>query len=185
MANDPVNPNNEPNNTPDVASLEAKIKELEKDNAALRKTNTEASADASRHKHEKEELKKQLDARMTEEEKAKAAQAEAEAALHQRIAELEAKERTATLVSIGFETDTAEEFATAFKDNNFDGLVEGIRKFIDTHDKGIKDSNIQNNPTIKSNGNTGKAMTREEILAVRDPIERQKLIGENLELFTE
>lgn len=186
MANEPNPNNNEPNaNTPDVASLEARIKELEKDNAALRKTNTEASADASRHKHEKEELKKQLEAKMTEEEKAKATQAEAEAALQRRIAELEAKERTATLVSIGFEADAAEEFAKAFTENNFDGLVEGIRKFIDTHDKALKDSNIQNNPTIKSNGNTGKTMTKDEIMAVRDPVERQRLIGENLELFTE
>ena len=184
MANEPNPNNNDTNYTPDIASLEARIKELEKDNAALRKTNTEASADASKHKHEKEELKRQLEAKMTEEEKAKASQAEAEAALHQRIAELEAKERTATLASIGFEADAAEEFANAFKENNFDGLVEGIRKFIDTHDKALKDSNIQNNPTINSNGNTGKTMTREEILAVKDPVERQRLIGENLELFT-
>lgn len=184
MANEP-NPNgNEPNNTPDTAALEAKIKELESENGKLRKSVTEASADASKHKHEKEELKKQLDARMTEDEKAKAAQADATAAMQQRIVELEAKERTATLASIGFDAETADTFAKAFSENNFDGLVEGIRKFIDAHDKALKDQNIQNNPTIKSNGNSTVAKTRDEILAIKDPTERQQAIADNIELFT-
>ena len=185
MANEPNPNNNEPNTTPDTASLEAKIKELEAENGKLRKANTEASADASKWKKSYLETDEKLKAKMTEEEKAKATQAEAEAALHQRIVELEAKERTATLSSIGFDADTANEFVKAFNDGNFDGLAEGIRKFIELHDKELKDSKIQNNPTIKSNGNTGKTMTKDEIMAVKDPIERHRLMAENIDLFTE
>ena len=64
MANEPNPNNNEPNSTPDTASLEEKIKALESENSKLRKSVTEASADASKHKHEKEELRKQLEARI-------------------------------------------------------------------------------------------------------------------------
>ena len=184
MANEPNPNNNDTNNTPDTAALEAKIKELESENGKLRKSVNEASADASKHKHDKEELRKQLEARMSEDEKAKASQAEAQAAMQQRIDELEAKERTATLMSIGFDNETAEAFAEAFKNGNFDGLAEGIRKFIDAHDKALNDSQIQNNPTISSNGKSSVTKTREEILAIRDPSERQQAIAENIELFT-
>ena len=184
MANEPNPNNNDTNNTPDTASLEARVKALEEENGKLRKANTEASADASKHKHEKEELRKQLEARMTEDEKAKASQAEAQAAMQQRIDELETKERTATLVSMGFDNETAEAFANAFKENNFDGLAEGIRKFIDLHDKALNDSQIRNNPTISSNGKTSVTMTRDEILAIKDPVVRQQKIAENIELFT-
>lgn len=177
VGNENVENNDQTKETVDTATLEARIKALESENGKLRKANTEASADASK-------WKKQYQDTLSEADRAKAEKADAEAAMQQRIDQLEAKERTATLASIGFEADAAEEFANAFKENNFDGLVEGIRKFIDTHDKALKDSNIQNNPTINSNGNTGKTMTREEILAVKDPVERQRLIGENLELFT-
>ena len=121
---------------------------------------------------------------MTEDEKAKASQAEAQAAMQQRIDELETKERTATLVSMGFDNETAEAFVNAFKENNFDGLAEGIRKFIDLHDKALNDSQIRNNPTINSNGKTTVTKTREEILAIKDPVVRQQAIAENIELFT-
>jgi len=184
MANEPNPNNNETNNTPDTAALEARIKELENENGKLRKTNTEASADASKWKKQFLETDEKLKAKMSDEEKAKVSQAEAQAAMQQRIDELEAKERTATLVSIGFDNETAEAFANAFKESNFDGLAEGIRKFIDLHDKALNDSQMQNNPTINSNGKTTVTMTRDEILAIKDPVLRQQKMAENIELFT-
>lgn len=185
---DPVNPNNNPNPTDpvdvnktdppvDTAALEARIKALESENGKLRKANTEASADASK-------WKKQYQDTLSEADKAKAEQEEAAAAMQEKLERLETNERTAILKSIGFDDEISEAFVTAFKESNFEGLAEGIRKFIDIHDKDLKSNMIQNNPTIDSNGTTPKLKTKDEIMAIRDPVARQQAIAENIELFT-
>lgn len=183
---DPVNPNPNPNPTDpvdvktdpvDTAALEARIKALESENGKLRKANSEASADASR-------WKKQYQDTLSEADRVKAEKEEAEAAMHEKLDRLETNERTAILTSIGFDNETSAAVITAFKECNFEGLVDGIRKFIDTHDKALKENMIQNNPTIDSKGTAPKPKTREEIMAIRDPVVRQQAIAENLELFT-
>lgn len=184
---DPVNPNasqngNEPvidqkTESVDTAALEARIKALESENGKLRKANTEASADASK-------WKKQYQDTLSEADKAKAEQEEAAAAMQEKLDRLETNERTAILKSIGFNDETSEAIITAFKESDFEGLAEGIRKFIDIHDKDLKSNMIQNNPTIDSNGATPKLKTREEITAIKDPVARQRAIAENIELFT-
>ena len=181
---DPVNPTTNPNqNDPvktdpvDVSALEAEIKALKSDNEKLRKANTEASADASK-------WKKQFQDTLSEADRVKAEQEEAAAAMQKEIARLQTNERTAILSSVGFDADVSEAVITAFNDGNFEGLVDGIRKFIDSHDKTLKESMIQNNPTIESTGKSGKTMTKAEIMAIRDPVVRQQKIAENVELFT-
>lgn len=173
MANEPVNTNNEPNqNEPktdpvDTKALEAKIKELESANEKLRQANTNASAEASKYKKAMQEKDDALKARMTEEEKAKAESDAANAAMQQELENLR-KERniakyTGALVAsdIGMDAETAKEVAEALNAGETDKVFDGIRKFIITHDKALREDALRGNKTLPG-GNSTKVITHEE-----------------------
>lgn len=169
MANEPMDTNKtggEPETKPSV-DWEARAKELEADNAKLRKSVNEASADASKHKHEKEELQKQLKERMTEEEKAKAEEAERNAARDKELDELRTAmnvaKYSATLMAndIGMDTDTAKAVAEALNAGETDKVLDGIRRFVVAHDKALREDSLKNNPTLPG-GASEKVITKED-----------------------
>ena len=82
-----------PESTTDTASLEARIKQLESDNAKLRQANTNASADASK-------WKKQYQDKLSDEEKAKAERDEQDAALRTELETLRKEKNIASYKSI-------------------------------------------------------------------------------------
>ena len=168
MANEPVDTNktgNEPAANP--IDWEAKAKALESENNQLRKSVTEASADASKHKHNAEELQKQLNERMTEEERAKAEEAERNAARDKELEELRTAmnvaKYSASLMAndIGMDTETAKAVAEALNAGETDKVLDGIRKFIVTHDKALREDSLKNNPTLPG-GASEKVITKED-----------------------
>ncbi len=168
MANEPVDTNkagNEP--ATNQIDWEAKAKALEAENGKLRKSVTEASADASKHKHNAEELQKQLNERMTEEERAKAEEAERNAARDKELEELRTAmnvaKYSASLMAndIGMDTETAKAVAEALNAGETDKVLDGIRKFIVTHDKALREDSLKNNPTLPG-GASEKVITKED-----------------------
>ena len=168
MANEPVD-TNKTGNEPDTNQIdwEARAKALEAENGKLRKSVTEASADASKHKHNAEELQKQLNERMTEEERAKAEEAERNAARDKELEELRTAmnvaKYSASLMAndIGMDTETAKAVAEALNAGETDKVLDGIRKFIVTHDKALREDSLKNNPTLPG-GASEKVITKED-----------------------
>lgn len=168
MANEPVD-TNKAGNEPDTNQIdwEARAKALESENNKLRKSVTEASADASKHKHNAEELQKQLNERMTEEERAKAEEAERNAARDKELEELRTAmnvaKYSASLMAndIGMDTETAKAVAEALNAGETDKVLDGIRKFIVTHDKALREDSLKNNPTLPG-GASEKVITKED-----------------------
>ena len=149
----------------DSKSLEARIKELETENGKLRQANTNASADASKHKKAAEEWKEKYQAKLSDEDKAKEQQDEATAAMQKELEDLRNERNIANhksqFVSIGFEENLAEESAKALNEGNIAKVFDGIRKFVESHDKAMAEKAMLNNPTLPG-GNSTKTVTREE-----------------------
>ena len=172
MANEPVD-TNKTGNEPDTNQIdwEARAKALESENNKLRKSVTEASADASKHKHNAEELQKQLNERMTEEERAKAEEAERNAARDKELEELRTAmnvaKYSASLMAndIGMDTETAKAVAEALNAGETDKVLDGIRKFIVTHDKSLRESALKNNPVLQG-GAIDKTVSKAEFKAM-------------------
>ena len=145
---------------PDTKSLEARIKALEAENGKLRQANTNASADAS-------EWKKKYQAKLSEEDKAKELQDEQTAAMQKELEDLRNERNiakyTGTLVAndIGMDAETAKAVAEALNAGETDKVFDGIRKFIISHDKSLRENALRNNPTLQGGAST-KTISVEE-----------------------
>ena len=145
---------------PDTKSLEARIKALEAENGKLRQANTNASADAS-------EWKKKYQAKLSEEDKAKELQDEQTAAMQKELEDLRNERNiakyTGTLVAndIGMDAETAKAVAEALNAGETDKVFDGIRKFIMSHDKSLRENALRNNPTLQGGAST-KTISVEE-----------------------
>ena len=152
----------------DSKSLEARIKELETENGKLRQANTNASADASKHKKAAEEWKEKYQAKLSDEDKAKEQQDEATAAMQKELEELRNERNiakyTGALVAqdIGMDSETAKSVAEALNAGEIDKVFDGIRKFITTHDKALRENSLRNNQTLIGGNSTDKPVTKEE-----------------------
>ena len=155
---------NSANDTVDLKELQSKIKALETENGKLRQANTNASADAS-------EWKKKYQSKLSEEEQAKEERDSATAAMQKELEDLR-KERniaqfTSTLVAndIGMDAETAKSVAEALNAGETDKVFDGIRQFIKTHDKALRESALKNNQTLPG-GYSDKVITKEEFRAM-------------------
>lgn len=170
-----------------TAELEKRNKQLEAEIAKLKQSVTNASADASKWKKEAQAKNDELQSRMTEEEKAKAQQEAAYAAMQEKLTALEAERNVANFkaqfVSMGFEGDLAQETAEALNTGETAKLFDGIRRFIESHDKALKAQSLMNNPTIQG-GVAKKTMSREEFDKM-GYTERVKLYNDDPELYRE
>ena len=166
--------------TPDMADLEARIKQLEAENGKLRQANTNASADASK-------WKKQYQEKLSEEDRKKEQQEEQEAALRQELEILKAERNVANhksqLLSIGFDDELAQSVAVSINSGDQEGLFDGLRKFIVAHDKQLKENAFRTNQTLQA-GNVQKAVTKEQFDKMNYK-ERLSVYNEHPDLYKE
>lgn len=148
----------------DTSSLEAKIKALESERDKLKQSVTNASADAS-------EWKKKYQAKLSDEEKANEERDSATAAMQKELESLRAERDianytgTLTAPEIGMDATTAKDVASAMQEGNMSKVIDGIRKFIASHDKAMAEKAMLNNPTLPG-GNSTKTVTKEEFDAM-------------------
>lgn len=151
--------------TVDLKELQARIKSLESENGKLKQSVTNASADASK-------WKKQYQDRLSDEERTKQQQDEANAALQKKVAELEAErniaQMTGALVAndIGMDAETAKVVAEAMNAGDTAKVMDGIRQFVKTHDKALREDALKNNQTLPGGASTEKPVTREQFDAM-------------------
>lgn len=165
MANELENPNENGTETKteqktDTASLEARIKALESERDKLKQSVTNASADAS-------EWKKKYQGKLSEEDKAREEQEAATAAMQKELESLRAERDIAnytgnlTAPDIGMDAETAKTIASAMHEGNPSAVIDGIRKFIASHDKAMAEKAMLNNPTLPG-GSATKTVTKEQ-----------------------
>ncbi len=149
-----------PDDTANVAALQARIKALESEKEKLKQSVTNASADASK-------WKKQYQEKLSAEEQAQVKQDEANAALQKELEDLR-KERNIAKISgalvasdIGMDAETAGKVAEAMNAGENDKVLDGIRQFIVAHDKALREASLKNNPTLPG-GSSDKVITREQ-----------------------
>ena len=155
---------NSEQDTVDLKELQKQIKSLEAERDKLKQSVTSASADASK-------WKKQFQDKLSAEEKAKQEQDEATAAMQKELETLR-NERNIAKISgalvandIGMDAEIANAVAAAMNAGETDKVLDGIRQFVITHDKALKESAIRNNPTLPC-GKTNVTVTKEQFDAM-------------------
>ena len=173
---------NEPK-TDESADMAKRIKQLEAENAKLKLSVTNASADASK-------WKKEYQAKLTDEEKAKADQEAVTAAMQQELEMLRTRtnvaDHKAQFISIGFDSELAQETAESFKNVKAEDLTvlfESLRKFITAHDKELAAKSLLANPVL-SGGAAQKKISREEFDKM-GYTERVELFNKDPDLYRE
>lgn len=131
-------------------------------------------------------LKKDNLAKLTEDERAKQERDEELQKLRDRNAELERMNTIAKYkaqyLAMGYDDALASETAQAWADGNAEKVIANTAAHIAAHDKQVKAGmlgEMQKPPA----GSGTKTLTREEIMAVKDTAERQRLIAANPNLF--
>lgn len=155
--------------------------EFEDNSETIQKLKDSVSAANS----EAADWKKKHNARLSAEEKAKAERDEELEMLRAERDELKKSKAisdyTAKLAEIGYEPTLAESMAQALADGDVAKVMDNLtadRKSFKSH---VEAELIGRTP--KPQTSNGVATTKEEILKIKDPAERQQKIAENIELF--
>ena len=131
-------------------------------------------------------LKKDNLAKLTEDERAKQERDEEMQRLRDRNAELErinniAKYK-AEYLRMGYDDALASDTAQAWADGNSEKVIANHAAFIAARDKQVKAGLLGSMPLPPAGSGT-KTVTRDEIRAIKDTAERQRMIMEHPELF--
>lgn len=174
--------------TNETAVNESSNEEME----ALKEELAKAQAETARFKasvdklaKEAAEKKREERAKMTEDEKRKAEQEEEYARLKEK-AEQDAKELNhlkAVTAYKGVEEDVVEKLIDAINDRDHNAIASTIDKIVE---KAIKEKEAEwkkSRPAAIMGDGSFPTMTKEEIMAIKDPTERQRKIAENINLF--
>lgn len=181
--------NVENNPESDLKNLEERIRQLESENGKLRQANTNASAEAAKFKRELGEAKEQLNAKLSDEEKAKQLQEETAQKMQEELETLRRERNVANYTGllmaqdIGMDTETAKAVAEALNAGQTDKVFDGIRKFVVSHDKQLRENAFRQNPTLPG-GNSGKAVTKEQFEKM-GYTERLRVYNEYPDLYKE
>lgn len=92
-------------------------------------------------------------------------------------------ENKARFLSLGYDDATAAKAAQALVDGDFDGLFETQKKHMDSLEKRVRAQVLQGTP--RPEGGSGRGMSADEILNIKDSAERQAAIAQNIDLFGE
>lgn len=152
-----------------------------------------ARAEAERFKKSVDKLtkeaadkKREERAKMSEDEKRKADQEEEFNRLREQ-AEADARELNhlkAVTAYKGIEEETVEKLIDAISDKDHSAISAIIDKVVE---KAVKDKEAEwkkSRPAAHIGDGSFPSMTKAEIMAITDPVERQKKIAENINLFT-
>lgn len=129
--------------------------------------------------------KKKHNALLSADEKAKADRDEELTALREEVEALRKKEAVSKYVAkyseIGYDAKLAESTAQALADGDFDTVIANQEAYKKSLQSKIAAELMSGTPHPQTG--TGVKMTKEEIMKIKDPVERQSKIAENIELF--
>lgn len=167
----------ETNPTPEV-DYKAKFEQMQSDYEALKRNFDKTSSEVAEYKRKEK-------ARMTDDEKKNAELAEREE--HYKAIEKENAlyKYKASLSSQIRDEKVLDEVAKLYANGDITGAIakqnEYFAKFQGELEKSIKADLLKQNP--QATPQTSVKMTKEQIMAIQDPAERQAMIAQNIELF--
>lgn len=167
----------ETNPTPEV-DYKAKFEQMQSDYEALKRNFDKTSSEVAEYKRKEK-------ARMTDDEKKNAELAEREE--HYKAIEKENAlyKYKASLSSQIRDEKVLTEIAKLYADGNISEAIakqnEYYAKFQGELEKSIKADLLKQNP--QATPQTSVKMTKEQIMAIQDPAQRQAMIAQNIELF--
>lgn len=163
---------------PTTVSAEDQLQQLMVENAKLKRAMDKASSEAA-------DYKKKYNATLSEQERASQEKAEAEARRDERLAELERENSihkfTESYLDLGYDKESAIAAATAQVDNDVETLFKLQKKILDEKLLAKEQELIKDMPRAKTG--VYASMTKDQIMAIKDGVERRKAIAENRELF--
>lgn len=147
--------------------------------ARLKAANTKASKDAA-------EWKRKHNALLDDDEKKQQEAAEKQKQMEEELETLrrEKKESVykAKFLSDGYDDELAQSSAEALASGDVETFFKNQKKFLELHDKEYKKKLM--NRDLKPEGGSGKQYnSKDEIMKIKDPQERQMAIASNPELF--
>ena len=130
--------------------------------------------------------KKDILAKMTEDERTKQEREDELRQLREQNAELlknmNLAKYKAQYLAMGYDDTLATETAQAWVDGDHDKVIANQSAFIVAHDKQVKAGMLGDMKTPPAGSGT-KTITQDEIMAIKDDAERQRMIAEHLDLF--
>lgn len=135
------------------------------------------------------ELKKTQSKGLSEAEK-KAQESESKYdALLQKFEELEKEaaisKNKAKYIALGYSEELAEDTAKALADGDFEKLFTNSEKYKAELEKSVKAQVLKDTPHPNGKDTGTKPKTKDEIMKIKDSVERQKAIADNIQLFIE
>jgi hypothetical protein len=164
--------------TTETVDYKAEFEKMQNDYAKLKSNFDKTSSEVADYKRKERE-------RMSEDEKRSAENAERETYYKELERKLAMKDYADELSDIA-DTKTKDNIVSLFADGK---IVEAMNKHKEYRakdrgelEKRIKADLMRKNPEATAASST-PAKTKEEIMAVKDAVERQRLIAENIKLF--
>ena len=141
---------------------------------ALSKSNSEAA-----------DYKRQLKDRMSEDEVKAKEDAEKWAQVEKErddlLREKNVSINKARLLGLGYDEKLAEETAEAMVNGELDKVFANQKIHLESVEKKVRADVLKETP--KPTGGSGKGMSMDDIMKIKDPVERQTAIASNIELF--
>lgn len=159
---------------------DSEIESLKSEKLKLKKRIDELTEANSKQKKAKDknltEAEQQLEALKEE-------KAELQALYDELLRKSSIAENKSKYVSLGYEEALALDTATALAEGDMEKVFLNAKKHQDALERKIKAEAMRGMGSPDGKGKPSKEMSKEEILKIRDSVERQKAIAEHLELF--
>ena len=145
-------PTPEPNKTPTVEELQAKLTALESEKEKLKKAMDAACSDAAKQKKEAAKWQDQYKATLDEQKRKEFETEESNRQLLAQLAEYKTKERIASymskLMSAGYDDATATAMATALPEGVEDSFFEAQKAFLENTKQTVKTQTLNAQPGL-------------------------------------
>jgi len=174
------------NDTSELEQLRAELEKERSDRKAEQQAAKKVKEALDKALHDKAQLTKERRAEMTDAQREAAEREERWNELVEKCADLEkykstnqAKER---YLARGFSIDLATKAAEAEVSGNMEELSVIEQTYHEAEMKAAKDEWMKSRPRVNS-GDGSTSMTKEEIMAIADPVARREAIARNIDQF--
>ena len=159
------------------------------DTDELEKTNKSYKALIDKYTSEIATLKKGKDAKLSQSEQEaqdlKSQLEDIKAQYNELMRDSAISKYKAKYLALGYSEDLAESTATALATGDMDTVLLNGEKYKADIEKKATSAALRETPRPNGKGEATKTLSKSEIMAIKDPAERQKAIAENINLFTE
>lgn len=162
-------------------AVNAKEKQAEQDLTKIKNAFNKASSEVAEYKHKLQE-------HLSDEEKKSSEQADLLKQLQEENAAFKRQsaiaENRAKFISFGYAEDLAQKTAEALFDGDLETVFANHKTAWEAKEKEIRAGVMKSTPVPPAGGSTAStSVTRESIMQIKDPVERQAQIAEHHDLF--